>query len=65
MMLILQGGKRSPFVRRVAIWLGLQGRKFEPRPVDLFGADFESFRARNPLSRVAVLTTPTWCGQFG
>ncbi|WDR00922.1 glutathione S-transferase N-terminal domain-containing protein [Devosia sp. J2-20] len=60
MMLVLYGGKRSPFVRRVAIWLGLQGRKFERRPVDLFGADFESFRA--PLSRVAVLTTPTWCG---
>jgi len=58
MMLVLYGGKRSPFVRRVAIWLGLQGRKFERRPVDLFGADFESFRARNPLSRVPVLTTP-------
>tara|TARA_R110000868_G_scaffold10901_3_gene52787 strand:+ start:3204 stop:3395 length:192 start_codon:yes stop_codon:yes gene_type:complete len=63
MMLILQGGKRSPFGRRVTIWLGLQGRKFEPRPVDLFGADFKSFRA--PLSRVPVLTTPTWCGQLG
>ena len=57
-MLILHGGKRSPFVRRVAIWLGLQDRAFERRPVDLFGADFESFRARNPLSRVPVLTTP-------
>ena len=57
-MLVLHGGKRSPFVRRVAIWLGLQGRAFERRPVDLFGADFESFRARNPLSRVPVLSTP-------
>ncbi len=57
-MLVLHGGKRSPFVRRVAIWLGLQGLSFERRPVDLFGADFESFRAHNPLSRVPVLTTP-------
>lgn len=57
-MLILHGGKRSPFVRRVAIWMGLQGRDFERHPVDLFGADFESFRVRNPLSRVPVLTTP-------
>ena len=57
-MLVLHGGKRSPFVRRVAIWLGLQERPFERRPVDLFGADFESFRARNPLSRVPVLGTP-------
>jgi glutathione S-transferase len=57
-MLILYGGKRSPFVRRVAIWLGLQGREFERRPVELFGAEFESFRARNPLSRVPVLSTP-------
>ncbi|MCS6758351.1 MAG: glutathione S-transferase N-terminal domain-containing protein [Candidatus Devosia euplotis] len=57
-MLILHGGKRSSFVRRVAIWLGLQGREFERRPVDLFGADFESFRARNPLSRVPALSTP-------
>ena len=57
-MLVLHGGKRSPFVRRVAIWLGLQGRPFERRPVEIFGADFETFRARNPLSRVPVLTTP-------
>jgi glutathione S-transferase len=56
--LILHGGKRSPFVRRVAIWLGLQGRTCERRAVDLFGADFEAFRARNPLARVPVLTTP-------
>ncbi|WP_193336853.1 glutathione S-transferase family protein [Devosia beringensis] len=57
-MLILHGGKRSPFVRRVAIWLALQDRAFERRPVELFGADFERFRAHNPLSRVPVLTTP-------
>jgi len=57
-MLILYGGKRSPFARRVAISLGLLGLAFERRPVDLFGADFESFRAHNPLSRVPVLSTP-------
>ena len=57
-MLVLYGGKRSPFVRRVAIWLALQERPFERRPVELFGADFDGFSARNPFSRVPVLTTP-------
>ncbi|MBU1304030.1 MAG: glutathione S-transferase family protein [Alphaproteobacteria bacterium] len=57
-MLILHGGRRSPFVRRVAIWLALQGRAFERQGVELFGADFESFAARNPLVRVPVLTSP-------
>ncbi|GHA26398.1 glutathione S-transferase [Devosia pacifica] len=54
--LVLHGGKRSPFVRRVAVWLGLQGRAFKRRPIDIFGSDFELFRAYNPLSRVPVLS---------
>ncbi len=55
-MMILHGGGRSPFVRRVALWLILQGRAFERRPVNIFGADFEAFTAFNPLVRVPVLT---------
>lgn len=53
---ILYGGKRSPFVRRVAIWLELQQRAFERREVGLFGPDFEPFKAINPLGRVPALT---------
>ncbi|MEO7223250.1 MAG: glutathione S-transferase family protein [Devosia sp.] len=57
-MFILHGGNRSPFVRRVAIWLKLQGRPFERRPIKLWGADFDSFVAINPLRRVPALTLP-------
>ena len=57
-MLILHGGKRSPFVRRVAIWMALQGTPFTREVSDIFGADFVRFSARNPLVRVPVLTTP-------
>ena len=57
-MLTLYGGKRSPFVRRVAIWMALQGTPYTREVADIFGADFESFSARNPLVRVPVLTTP-------
>lgn len=56
--LILYGGKRSPFVRRVELWLALQERAYERRPADIFGAEFEVFRAYNPLSRVPVLVVP-------
>jgi glutathione S-transferase len=55
-MLILYGGKRSPFVRRVEIWLALQQRDFERRNVDIFGDEFLAFRAVNPLARVPALT---------
>ncbi|WP_137151042.1 glutathione S-transferase family protein [Devosia sp. FKR38] len=57
-MLILYGGKRSPFVRRVAIWMALQGTPHTREVADIFGADFERFSARNPLVRVPVVTTP-------
>lgn len=57
-MLILHGGRRSPFVRRVAISLELQGRSYDRQAVELFSADFVSFSARNPLVRVPVLSTP-------
>lgn len=55
-MLILYGGKRSPFVRRVEIWLTLQQRDFERRNVNIFGDDFPAFRAISPLGRVPALT---------
>jgi glutathione S-transferase len=54
-MLTLYGGDRSPFVRRVAYWLNLQGRAYQRRPVDLWVRDFETIRDRNPLSRVPIL----------
>ncbi|WDR06654.1 glutathione S-transferase family protein [Devosia rhodophyticola] len=54
--LVLHGGRRSPFVRRVALWLTLQGRAFERRDVGVFGADFEPFKIVNPLGRVPALT---------
>lgn len=57
-MYTLHGGKRSPFVRRVAIWLTLQDQPFERREVNLFGDDFASFAAISPLSRVPALTLP-------
>jgi glutathione S-transferase len=55
-MLILYGGKRSPFVRRVAIWLTLQRRDFERRNVNIFGDEFLPFSTINPLGRVPALT---------
>ena len=55
-MLILYGGKRSPFVRRVEIWLTLQQRDFERRNVNIFGDEFLAFTAINPLGRVPALT---------
>jgi len=54
-MLVLYGGDRSPFVRRVAYWLNLQGRAYVRRPVDLWVKDFVSIREKNPLSRVPIL----------
>lgn len=54
-MLTLYGGDRSPFVRRVAYWLNLQGRPYIRRPVDLWVRDFVSIREKNPLSRVPIL----------
>jgi glutathione S-transferase len=58
-MFILHGGTRSPFVRRVAIWLTLQDLPFERRPAFVWGADFASFAAVNPLRRVPALTLPS------
>jgi glutathione S-transferase len=57
-MYVLHGGPRSPFTRRVAIWLTLQGQPFERRDVKLFGPDFESFFRVSPVSRVPALALP-------
>jgi glutathione S-transferase len=59
MLILYGGGRRSPFVRRVAIWLTLQNRPFERRDVNIFGDDFSSFAAISPLSRVPALTLPS------
>ncbi|KKB77379.1 hypothetical protein VW29_18675 [Devosia limi DSM 17137] len=56
--MILYGGALSPFVRRVALWLTLQDRPFERRPVKVLASDFDGITALNPLGRVPVLVTP-------
>jgi len=56
--MILYGGGLSPFVRRVALWLSLQERPFERRPVKVLASDFDGITALNPLGRVPVLVTP-------
>ena len=56
--MILYGGGLSPFVRRVALWLSLQDRPFERRPVKVLAGDFDGITALNPLGRVPVLLTP-------
>ncbi|WP_035102711.1 glutathione S-transferase family protein [Devosia sp. LC5] len=53
--MILFGGKLSPFVRRVAISLTLQGRPFERQIVNVLQSDFGGITDANPLGRVPVL----------
>ncbi len=53
--MILYGRYLSPYVRRVALWLGLQGRPFEHRPILVTGEDFDRLRELNPLGRVPAL----------
>ena len=53
--MILYGRFLSPYVRRVAIWLGLQGRAFEHQPVLVTGEAFDRLRDLNPIGRVPVL----------
>jgi len=52
--MILYGRFLSPFVRRVAIWLALQERSFEHRPLAVMD-DYDALRAVNPLGRVPAL----------
>jgi glutathione S-transferase len=53
--MILYGRNLSPFVRRVAIWCGLQGRKIERREVAVAGAGFDEIKQHNPVVLVPVL----------
>lgn len=53
--MILFGGRLSPFVRRVAVSLTLQGRPFERRIVNVLQSDFGGITDANPLGRVPVL----------
>lgn len=52
--MLLIGMLDSPYVRRVAISLQLQGLGFEHRPVSVFRA-FEEFRAINPVVKAPTL----------
>jgi glutathione S-transferase len=54
-MMILHGGRLSPFVRRVELWLVAQDRAFERNYVSVFDPDFGGLMAINPLGRVPVL----------
>jgi len=53
--MFLYGRNLSPFVRRVAIWCGLQGRKIERREITVAGDDFEEIKKHNPVARVPIL----------
>lgn len=53
--MILHGRYHSPFVRRIAIWLNLQDRPFEHRPVMVTGDDYARLREINPIGRVPAL----------
>lgn len=53
--MILYGRDLSPFTRRVAIWLTLQGRSFERRPLMVQGEDFETLKQISPQGRVPIL----------
>lgn len=53
--MILYGRNLSPFVRRVAIWCALQGRKIERREITVAGDDFEEIKKHNPVARVPIL----------
>ncbi|MEL6680191.1 MAG: glutathione S-transferase family protein, partial [Pseudomonadota bacterium] len=53
--MILYGRDLSPFTRRVAIWMDLQGREVERRKITVAGEDFEHLKTVNPLGRVPAL----------
>jgi glutathione S-transferase len=54
--MILYGRNVSPFTRRVAIWLTLQGRPFEHRQLSVADPqEFEEVKAANPTGRVPAL----------
>jgi glutathione S-transferase len=52
--MLLIGMLDSPYVRRVAISLQLQGLRFEHRPLSVFRS-FEEFRAINPVVKAPTL----------
>ncbi len=51
----LYGRYHSPFVRRVAIWLNLQGRAYAHQPIMVTGDDYERLKTINPMGRVPAL----------
>lgn len=53
--MILYGRDLSPFVRRVAVWCALQGRKVERRQITVAGEDFARVKQLNPVGRVPIL----------
>ncbi len=53
--MILYGRNLSPYARRVAIWMRLQGRHAERREIPPMGETWEEIRAHNPVGRVPIL----------
>ena len=53
--MILYGRYLSPYVRRVAVWLGLQEREFDLQPLMVTGDDFGRLLKINPVGRVPAL----------
>lgn len=52
---VLYGTMLSPFVRRVAVWLELQGAGYEVEDPKVFAEGFETIQTMNPLSRIPAL----------
>jgi glutathione S-transferase len=53
--MILVGRYRSPFTRRVAVYLRLLDIPFEHRPTSVWDSGWDEVRKLNPLGRVPVL----------
>lgn len=53
--MILYGRFLSPFARRVAVWMNLQGRAYEHAPLPPRGPGSEALAEINPMMRVPAL----------
>ena len=56
--MIVYGRFISPFVRRVLIWLNLQGREYQHQPIMVMGDDFSTLKSINPIGRVPAVRLP-------
>jgi glutathione S-transferase len=54
--MILYGGIRSPFVRRIEIWLRLQERNFDVNRMSPMGDTYAALKRINPVGRIPALS---------